>query len=128
MNQNNQRPTPETDAELARLEEFDFAGVKMEGNFVSSLLARRLERKRDETRETLRNAEAELSVAVERHEKQLEAMHSAIQETHSILQSISKEYDPRFFRAGKWSEAAITKLQPYLKPWTKPLSSKLTTC
>jgi DNA-binding PadR family transcriptional regulator len=45
----------------------------------------------------------------------VEAMREAIKEAYQVLQAVPVEYDSRFFRAGKWTENALAKLQPFIK-------------
>lgn len=54
----------------------------------------------------------------ERDEAQadLTALREAVKEVTTILAQIPDAYDSRFFRAGQWADAALTKLQPFTIP------------
>lgn len=129
----NEQPTPETDAHI-----LESLHEKEMGDYLARLnriipFTRRLERQRNEAREAnavIQAREAELVLSKDHiskraegircelveKEKQLEAMCEAIGVASAVLHSIPAEYDPRFFRAGKWAETALSKLQPFLKP------------
>jgi len=47
---------------------------------------------------------------------EIQAMREAMRETADILAQIPDAYDNRFFRAGQWANAALTKLQPFIAP------------
>lgn len=51
---------------------------------------------------------------VKRVNEKLSAMREALKEAHQAIKAVPIEYDPRFFRAGKWSEEALAKLDPFL--------------
>lgn len=113
-----EQPTPETDAELTRLEEFDFAGVKMEGNFVSSLFSRRLERERDEAKQ-LAASEFQRASYYEKEAlksgSQLEAMRSAIEDAHGALDALATFHRHSLTWKTLNINDALAKLQPFLK-------------
>lgn len=128
------RPTPETDA----ADTIPY----MDGDeltwWVKKDFARKLERERDSAKllnrsllDQLEAKDAELDAnglvlqklqderdayidKFEQAEKQLEAMRDAIKEAYDAIKAVPLEYDARFFRAGKWSEAALAKLKPLL--------------
>jgi hypothetical protein len=87
--------TPETDAAIADGHTFSHEDLRP-----VIALCQRLERQRDEA----------LKQCVE-----LKAMREAVGKACSVIQAVSSEYDPRFFRAGRWSIQAITELKSFLK-------------
>lgn len=101
MSTTTQQPTPETDDKQLHVSDAasEYANGKQTWRVVIPFeFSRKLERQRDEARE------------------QLEAMREAIKEAYEAIKAVPLEYDARFFRAGKWSEVALTKLKPFLKP------------
>lgn len=120
----NERPTPETDEQINGKPCTRFAimaGDSLRDALVPSEFARKLERERDEARKDL--AEERHAWEKEREDWQADyaavatenkAMREAIKEAHQAIKAVPIEYDPRFFRAGKWSEEALAKLQPFL--------------
>lgn len=90
---NSQRPTPETDAEVKRIQADQSIFVCEEFNVLSDF-TRNLERQRDEARQ------------------QLEAMREAIKEAHEALEISSRSlHGSSYYKA----QSALAKLQPFLK-------------
>lgn len=102
----------------------------MEGNFVSSFFARKLERERDEEREVnaiIQSREAKLVLSKDlkraeaircelvKKEKQLEAMRSAIKDAHGALDALATFHRHSLTWKTLNINDALTKLQPFLK-------------
>ena len=68
------------------------------------------------TPENLAARIGDLASALAAETSENEAMREAIKEAADILAQIPDGYDSRFFRAGQWANAALSKLQPLLKP------------
>lgn len=130
------RPTPETDA--ATFWGRDMGGDKGPPHFecVDAEVARKFECERDDVRaivsacmsampvgniqthtpENLAARIGDLAFALATEASENKAIREAMRETADILAQIPAAYDSRFFRAGQWANAAIAKLQPFIKP------------
>lgn len=131
----NERSTPET--QKATFEILSSLQSETE-KVVHAKTCAKLERERDEARKQLNCTLDELYEEQQSHgktkgdltERRIErdvwclkyskvvsenkAMREAIKEAHQAIKAVPIEYDPRFFRAGKWSEEALAKLDPFL--------------
>ena len=58
---------------------------------------------------------AELRSERDEARAELAAMREAVKEITAILAKTPDAYDSRFFRAGQWADAALAKLQPFIK-------------
>ena len=117
MNTTIPRSTPETDAEIKTTDYLTGEPV------VVADFARKLERERDETAKQLEAMRDELQKVCQQRDAWamrcdklgVAAMREAIKEAYQVLQAVPVEYDSRFFRASKWTENALAKLQPFIK-------------
>lgn len=110
------RPTPETDA--ATFWGRDMGGDKGPPHFecVDADVARKFECERDEMVEQIVQLRRQITSHQETEDANLDDMRQTMRETADILAQIPAAYDSRFFRAGQWANAALAKLQPFIKP------------
>lgn len=76
-----------------------------------------LKRERDEAREIIATVTDQLvrdQNASRESAAELAAMRAAIKDAAAHLAQTPDAYDSRFFRAGRWADAALAKLQPFL--------------